>query len=101
MILIYNVFVAWRVQSVFCALIQDHNSMKKDIHPKYYADAQIKCSCGKIYKIGSTREYIETETCAACHPFYTGKARLVNAMGRVDKFLKRAAKKEALAKKTK
>jgi len=75
--------------------------MKKDIHPKYYPQAQAKCSCGKTYTIGSTREYTETETCSACHPFYTGKARLVNAMGRVDKFLKKAAKKETFAKKSK
>lgn len=73
--------------------------MKKDIHPKYYPNAHVKCSCGATYEIGSTKEYIETETCSACHPFYTGKARLVNAMGRVDKFLKKVAKKEALAKK--
>ena len=73
--------------------------MKKEIHPKYCANAQVKCSCGATYQIGSTKEYIETETCSACHPFYTGKARLVNAMGRVDKFNKKVAKKEALAKK--
>ncbi len=75
--------------------------MKKDIHPKYYPNATVKCSCGKTYNIGSTKEFVETETCSACHPFYTGKARLINAMGRVDKFLKKVAKKEALAKKTK
>jgi len=70
--------------------------MKKDIHPKYYPNAQIKCSCGQTYQIGSSKEYLETETCAACHPFYTGKARLIGAMGRVDKFLKKVAKKDAL-----
>jgi len=70
--------------------------MKKDIHPKYYPNAQIKCSCGRTYQIGSSKEYLETETCAACHPFYTGKARLIGAMGRVDKFLKKVAKKDAL-----
>ncbi|MFZ3074510.1 MAG: 50S ribosomal protein L31 [Minisyncoccales bacterium] len=75
--------------------------MKKDIHPKYYPDAQVKCSCGKTYSIGSTKEYTETETCSSCHPFYTGKARLVNAMGRVDKFLKKVAKKDTFAKKAK
>lgn len=75
--------------------------MKKEIHPKYYPNATVKCSCGKNYSIGSTKEFVETETCSACHPFYTGKARLVNAMGRVDKFLKKVAKKKALAKKAK
>jgi len=72
--------------------------MKKDIHPKYYPEAQVKCSCGKTYTVGSTKEYIETETCCACHPFYTGKTRFIDAVGRVDKFLKRAAKKQPLAK---
>jgi large subunit ribosomal protein L31 len=75
--------------------------MKKDIHPKYYPEAQIKCSCGQTYKIGSSKEYSEIETCSACHPFYTGKAKLIGAMGRVDKFLKKVAKKEKLAKKSK
>jgi large subunit ribosomal protein L31 len=73
--------------------------MKKDIHPKYYPSATIKCSCGKSYVTGSTQEYTETETCSACHPFYTGKAKLINTMGRVDKFLKRAAKKTVSSKK--
>ncbi len=76
-------------------------NMKKDIHPKYYPEAQVKCSCGKSYRMGSPKEYAETETCSACHPFYTGKARLVTAMGRVDKFLKKVAKKETLRKKAK
>jgi large subunit ribosomal protein L31 len=71
-------------------------TMKKDIHPKYYPNAQIKCSCGRTYQIGSSKEYLETETCAACHPFYTGKARLIGAMGRVDRFLKKVAKRDAL-----
>jgi len=74
--------------------------MKKDIHPKYYPNAQIKCACGKVYTIGSTKEYSEVEICAACHPFYTGKAKMIDTMGRVDKFKKRLAKKEqALSKK--
>jgi len=75
--------------------------MKKDIHPKYYPEAQTKCSCGQTYKIGSSKEFSEIETCSACHPFYTGKAKLIGAMGRVDKFLKKVAKKEKLVKKTK
>lgn len=72
--------------------------MKKDIHPKYYPNCQVKCSCGKTYVIGSTKEYMEVEICSACHPFYTGKAKLVNAMGRIDKFRKKAAKKDTMAK---
>lgn len=71
--------------------------MKKDIHPKYYPAAQIKCACGKVYTIGSTKEYSEVEVCAACHPFYTGKAKMIDTMGRIDKFKKRLAKKEQLS----
>ena len=75
--------------------------MKKEIHPKYFEKAQVKCACGHTYTIGSTKEYLETEVCSACHPFYTGKAKLVDTMGRVDKFLKKVAKKKDLAKKAK
>lgn len=66
--------------------------MKKDIHPQYYKDAIIHCSCGKIFKIGATKPEMRVEVCSACHPLYTGKSRTVDAAGRVDKFKKRLAK---------
>ncbi|MBI5787198.1 MAG: 50S ribosomal protein L31 [Candidatus Niyogibacteria bacterium] len=69
--------------------------MKKDIHPKYFENAVIKCACGKAYKVGSTKENIEVEICANCHPFYTGKEKLIDAAGRVEKF---KAKREKAAK---
>ena len=72
--------------------------MKKDIHPKYYEKARVQCACGNIFTIGSTKELIEVEICSKCHPFYTGKDKIVDAMGRVEKFRKRLAKKEELAK---
>ena len=68
--------------------------MKKDIHPKYYEKARIVCACGNSFTIGSTKELIEVEICSKCHPFYTGKEKLVDALGRVDKFRKRLAKKK-------
>ncbi len=75
--------------------------MKKDIHPKYYKKAKITCACGNIFTIGSTQEKMETEICSQCHPFYTGKAKTIDTLGRVERFKKRMAKKEELQKKSK
>lgn len=68
--------------------------MKKNIHPKYYSEARVHCSCGNTFSIGSTQELIEVEICSKCHPFYTGKEKIVDTMGRVEKFRKRLAKKK-------
>ena len=77
--------------------------MKKDIHPEYFPNAKIECACGSTLEAGSTEEKLEVEICSACHPFYTGKKKVVDATGRVDRFKKIAEKskqrKEA-AKKT-
>lgn len=67
--------------------------MKKDIHPTYYNEVKVKCACGNEFSLGSTKKEIHTEICSACHPFYTGKEKLIDTAGRVDKFKKRAAKK--------
>jgi len=67
--------------------------MKKNIHPKYYPKAKAICACGNSFTVGSTKEFIEIEICSKCHPFYTGKEKLVDAMGRVERFKKRLAKK--------
>jgi len=72
--------------------------MKKDIHPKYYKQAKVTCACGNAFTIGSTKEHIETEICSKCHPFYSGKEKIVDTMGRVEKFKKRLAKKKELKK---
>lgn len=68
--------------------------MKKDIHPKYYNKAKVTCACGNSFEIGSTKEHIEVEICSKCHPFYTGKEKIVDTMGRVEKFKKRLEKRE-------
>jgi large subunit ribosomal protein L31 len=68
--------------------------MKKDIHPKYYPDAVIKCACGNVIKAGSTKPSYEVEICSACHPFYTGKIKMIDAAGRVDRFKKLVAHKK-------
>lgn len=73
--------------------------MKQNIHPKYYDNAVIRCACGNTFKTGSTKEHIEVEICSACHPFYTGKEKLVDTIGRVEKFRKRVARREELKKK--
>lgn len=63
--------------------------MKKDIHPKWYPQAQVACSCGNTFSVGATQETIRTDVCSACHPFFTGEQRIVDAEGQVDRFMKR------------
>jgi len=72
--------------------------MKENIHPKYYHNATVRCACGNNFTVGSTKEFIEVEICSKCHPFYTGKEKSFDAMGRVEKFRKRLAKKQDLKK---
>lgn len=74
--------------------------MKKNIHPDYYADATVTCACGNIIKTGSTVKSQKIDICSKCHPFYTGKQKLVDTAGRVEKFeaKRTAAKKHAETK---
>ncbi len=65
--------------------------MKTDTHPKYYNNAQVTCVCGNIFTTGSTLKEIRIDICSACHPFYTGKQKLVDTEGRVEKFRKKYA----------
>lgn len=67
--------------------------MRQDIHPKYYTNAKITCACGKSFVIGSTKEKIDVEICSNCHPFYSGKEKLIDTAGRIEKFKRRLAKK--------
>lgn len=67
--------------------------MQKDIHPPYFPKARVKCACGASFEAGSTKEFIEVEICSSCHPFYTGKEKIVDVLGRVERFKKRLAKK--------
>ncbi|OGF49959.1 50S ribosomal protein L31 [Candidatus Giovannonibacteria bacterium RIFCSPLOWO2_12_FULL_44_25] len=64
--------------------------MKSDIHPKYHK-AKIECACGAELGVGSTKEKVSVEICSNCHPFYTGKEKMVDAAGRVEKFRSRAS----------
>ncbi len=62
--------------------------MKKGIHPKY-GEATVRCACGETFTTGSTKEELTVEICSKCHPFFTGKQKLVDSGGRVDRFKKR------------
>ena len=62
--------------------------MKEGIHPTYY-QANVTCNCGNQFVTGSTKKEIHVEVCNKCHPFYTGKQKLVDTGGRVDRFKKR------------
>ncbi len=67
--------------------------MKKDIHPNYI-DCTITCACGNVIQTRSTMPKIHVEICSACHPFYTGKQKLVDTAGRIERFRKRYANVE-------
>ena len=62
--------------------------MRKGIHPEYH-EAKVTCNCGNSFVTGSTKGDIHVEICSQCHPFYTGKQKLVDTGGRVDRFKKR------------
>ena len=63
--------------------------MKTDIHPTYYPNAIVTCSCGKSYTTGSTKPELNVEICKECHPFFTGEQRIVDTEGRVERFNRR------------
>jgi large subunit ribosomal protein L31 len=63
--------------------------MKEKIHPKYYPDAVVTCSCGNTFTTGSTRKTLKVELCSKCHPFYTGERRIIDTGGRVERFKRR------------
>jgi large subunit ribosomal protein L31 len=72
--------------------------MKKNTHPQYYPDAKIICACGNVIEAGSTVAEMKVEICSACHPLYTGKKKMMDTTGRVERFKKMAEK--AASKKT-
>ncbi|MGA2367420.1 MAG: 50S ribosomal protein L31 [Dehalococcoidia bacterium] len=63
--------------------------MKEKIHPKYYPDAKVTCSCGNTFTTGSTRQTLRVELCNKCHPFFTGEQKIIDTAGRVERFNKR------------
>jgi large subunit ribosomal protein L31 len=65
--------------------------MKKDIHPEYHKTS-IKCACGNEVEVGSTKPDMKIEICSKCHPFFTGKQKLIDTAGRIERFRKKYAK---------
>jgi len=63
--------------------------MKAGIHPQFYPEAKVICSCGNTWTTGSTQEIIHTDVCSNCHPFFTGEQRIVDTEGQVDRFYKK------------
>lgn len=70
--------------------------MKAKIHPEYF-DVTVACACGGSFQTRSTKKDLRVEVCSACHPFFTGKQKLLDAAGRVERFQKRYNKKDAAA----
>ena len=62
--------------------------MKEGIHPKY-EPTEVRCACGEVIKTSSTKQALRVDICSKCHPFFTGKQKLVDTGGRVDRFKKR------------
>ena len=81
----------WRLME--CQIYEEGGAkMREGIHPEY-KQTTIKCACGEVISIGSTKEDIVVEICSKCHPFYTGKQKLIDTGGRVEKFNKKFNRK--------
>ncbi len=65
--------------------------MKTNIHPEY-KDTSIRCACGNVLEVGSTKKDIRVEICSKCHPFFTGKQKLIDTAGRIERFRKKYEK---------
>ncbi|ABG86402.1 50S ribosomal protein L31 [Clostridium perfringens SM101] len=69
--------------------LKEVNYMRQGIHPEYHHDTVVKCACGNTFTTGSVKPELKVEICSKCHPFFTGKQKIVDVGGRVDKFNKR------------
>jgi len=72
------------------AIRRKEKKMKKGIHPEYHK-VTVTCACGNEFEVGSTAEEIKVEICSQCHPFFTGKQKLVDSAGRVERFRRKYA----------
>lgn len=63
--------------------------MKEKIHPKYYENAQVICSCGNTFTTGATQPVLKVEVCSKCHPFFSGEQRIIDTAGQIERFKKR------------
>ncbi len=73
--------------------------MKKEIHPEYYSEAKVICACGNTFTTGSTKPELKVDLCSQCHPFYTGKQKLVDTAKRVEKFQAKMDKQKEMGSK--
>jgi len=69
--------------------------MKIGIHPKYYNDVNVSCTCGNTFTTGSTKPSIKVDICSKCHPFFTGQIKFVDTVGRIERFQKKLADQKA------
>jgi len=76
--------------------VRFEQAMKADIHPAYH-EINVKCSCGHTFTTRSTygKDELHVDVCSACHPFYTGKQKIVDTAGRVDKFMRKYKRRKA------
>jgi len=68
--------------------------VKKEIHPTFYNNANVVCSCGNTFTTGATKAHLRVEVCSRCHPYFTGEQRIVDTEGRVERFRRRFGLKE-------
>ena len=73
--------------------------MKADIHPTFYDEAKVTCVCGNSFTTGSVKKELKIDVCSACHPYFTGKQKLLDTEGRVDRFRRKYANVEIGKKK--
>ena len=71
-----------------CTLAREVKNMKQGIHPEY-GKCEVRCVCGETFETGSVKKEMRVDICSKCHPFFTGKQKLVDTGGRVDRFKKR------------
>lgn len=71
--------------------------MKNNIHPKFYPNSKVTCSCGNTFETGSTLSEIQIDICSACHPFFTGDMKFIDTQGRVERFMAAVEKAKAKA----
>ncbi len=70
--------------------------MKEKIHPKWYPNAKVNCSCGTTFTLGATQKTIRTDVCSSCHPFFTGEQRIVDSEGQVQRFMRRLERRQEI-----
>jgi large subunit ribosomal protein L31 len=71
--------------------------MNKSIQPQWYEDAVVSCACGNTFTVGASKQTIRIDICNACHPFFTGEMRFIDAMGRVERFQHKQQAASAMA----